>query len=123
MYSISELCTVGLDHTNQAFPPVGRIEDLRVVKTVLPENLNALATPRSRFPVFGSEQVLIFFLRCFRMAIRDGIVTLVDVSVSHCEATVLDMTIAITFPIVILVPLHKAIASIISIRIICGVVV
>src|ERR1700733_6534216 len=116
MYSISELCTVGLDHTNQAFPPVGRIEDLRVVKTVLPENLKALATPRSRFPVFGSEQVLTFFLRCFRMAIRDGIVTLVDVSVSHCEA------IAITFPMAMLVTLHKAIASIISIRITCGVV-
>src|ERR1700730_11944816 len=108
MYSIRERCTVGLDRTDHAFPLVGRIEDLRVVKTVLPEDLKALATPRSRFPVLGSEQVLIFFLRCFRMAIRDGIVTLVEVSVSHREATVLDITIAITFPIVILVPLHKA---------------
>lgn len=117
MYSISELCTVGLDRTDQAFPLVGRIEDLCVVKTVLPEDLKALATPRPRFPVSGSEQVLIFFLRRFRMAIRDGIMTLVDVSVGHCEA------IAVTFPVVVLVTLHKTIASIISIRIICGVVV
>src|SRR5271156_6721770 len=125
MYSISRRCTVGLDRVDQAFPPIGRIEDLRVVKTILPEDLKALATPRSRFPVSGSGQVVIFFLMCF------GIVTLVDMPVSHREAIALsvgvaialDMTVAVTFSIVITLTLHKAIASIIFIRMICGVVV
>ena len=131
MYSISTLCTVGLDRTDQAFPPIGRIEDLRVVKTILPEDLKALATPRSGFPVSGSGQVVIFFPMCFRMAVCGGIVTPVDMPVSHREAIALsvgvaialDMTVAVTFSIVITLTLHKAIASIIFIRMICGVVI
>ena len=117
MCSISRLRTVRSDRAKQALPPLGRIEDLSVVNTVLPKSFQTLTTPRSRCPDYENRHQVSRLSVDLGMTLGFGSLTIADLAISCKEIisigvyVIESLAIVLSITIATALNMHVTIAS------------